>query len=467
MSQKYEEIVRRLKKGKIYVPEKPMNSCDALAGALLNMIMEKEGIDPVLDVDYLTKADGIKVDEPRQRIGEDFKDFKKRWMAHDKKMDELREEYIVMGEEAKNGLTDLQSLYDIAESEGIIKPNQVFRDNFLERFVWDIGCNYDEMSEISKLINDVNLLRTEAKTQGKNYFQISNLMQDILESRLDNSGKNYNEIDPASILRPVEEDLARMNSQITVNIKFTDDRILFSVPTNNAKFSRINEINSSNFEVKGDMTTIATISIDGAEKLGLYDSLLDDIEAEKDRVGDSTPVVDMGGQEVYNSNGDNLTMTIHQIADAMVKCMVSESFDNKREITSQGKTFSVMQLNDKVGGFYEDAAKIAEGSNVIGIMSPGQNDNVVFKPIPNEMAHFENLPGKDGLSITFERGYTEGEYGQSIAIPASEVCINAIESGELELIIDELGIDEYNHNIDELYTEDEEQEIEDDELEIE
>lgn len=466
MSQKYDELLRKLKKGVVYVPDRHIDTATAMAGALLAKIVDKSGIKPI---EYSSCKDGEKIDEPKRRIGETEEEYKQRYNKHEEKLREIRKDYIIVGDPDY----DLDTLYNITKEEGIFEVSEIMESAF-EEFLADRTRDYEEMTELSKLIENINTTKAEINSEGFNYYNIVeskngqiSIIEQMLESRLENTYSGAKK-DLTEIYTSIEEDMARRNMDIQVNVKFTEDSIEFKVDGAIERESRISSIGSEyRRPIINNMATIGKISIENAKKLDLYDELIDEIEVQREKNASGAPVIDMGGQEVYNSNGDNLTMTIHQIADAMVKCMVSESFDNKREITSQGKTFSVMQLNDKVGGFYEDAAKIAEGSNVIGIMSPGQNDNVVFKPIPNEMAHFENLPGKDGLSITFERGYTEGEYGQSIAIPASEVCINAIESGELELIIDELGIDEYNHNIDELYTEDEEQEVEDDELEIE
>lgn len=390
MSKRYKEIAEKLKKGieedgsvKVYVP-RMADARTALQGAFLTSIASREGIEDY-NIDYVTYK------EPKIRLGESVEEYNQRVEEYREKMDEVGKDHVILGSEGQFSAVDI---YDsVIEAGDNFYPERM-RDDFVAKIEAEYLTNGDK-SDVSKLIESMNLTNKEvinAKT-GFNFWNTQQFMGQMIDNRIElMEDKSFN---PTELAASVEEDIYTTRTEIQVEVIEKEGMVALAVPADIAKANGFASMGITDNE----NVIIAKMDEQDAEKTGFKDMI--------------SPVLDDGGQQIYNENGDNMTMDIHKITDAWAKSQINSAMKKPQMFTRGNITFGVIHL-DQVGAYYEDVAKIAKDTNIAGYTYE-QNDKVIFKPIANstfeleipkewmegELSNGVDQCNKDGLSVSF------------------------------------------------------------------
>ena len=433
--EKFKNMLTPNEKGNIevYVPDKS-DSMTALQGALFEKLLQEQGME-MYDIKFKTYHD------PTIRIGETDQEFNMRLIEFEDKMNEAAKDHIILGSERNN-----ISVQDMTE---MIQPwKSLDMKEIIQKINEDMEKPTEERSQLSQMIDSMNLTRKEimgAKSDF-NFWNTSNIMSSALDTR-NEMVEMGEKIDSMSIQTSIEEDIYKNRYEIPVEIAQENDLVIISVPDNvaNTHFPENNYGESQN-----DNTIIAMLDTKELKDIGIYEKI--------------EPVIDMGGQEIYNAEGDNITMNIKELTDAWAKSQIHDAIQDAKPMSRANVEFKVVSL-DHVGAFYEDIAKSAQDTNVVGYTYQ-QGSKFIFKPIeqkdfniviPEEWKE-GNYPdeveqvNKNGLSVTFK---TEEQF----------------QSG-LDKILDEMGLEKETELEVDLYEKEEnmdmeEPEIDEDEQEVE
>ena len=443
----YKELVERLRKederghNAIFVP-KYCDAKTALAGAFLNTVLQKEGL--FSDVKNRTYQ------EPRMYVGETDKSFNERLARFEEKMNERRKGFIVLGNE---GNITPHELYDMLKDSTLSFMPEYMKEKFIDPIEADATKDHSEKTQFSQLFDSLNGTKKEVigNTADYNYWNSTQLMEQAIDQR----SEVQDEVDKFQfmIARPgIEEEINNTRNEIRVEVTEMDGVKALAIP---ADIARIHFPHENTYGMtENDNVIIAMLDDKEIEDIGLTEQI--------------SPVNDDGGQQIYNAEGDNITMTIHSITDAWAKSQINDAIQEAKPFTRNDISFKVVAL-DQVGGFYEDIAKSAEGTDIVGYTYQ-QNGKFIFKPIHQEGFNLEipekwkegDFPdqveqcNKNGLSVTFK---TEEAFKQGMEIMLDEMGLNT------ELEVDRYEEDLEAENADE--RENEAEEIRQDEEDIE
>lgn len=406
----YDEFVTKLNRTdengdiKIYVPE-TMDSRAALEGAMLNSVLQQEGI--YADVKYITyKEPSIRMNESQESFEERYREF-----SHD--IFEKNKNYVVIGEKGELSLT---GMYETLKDNALQYMPDGFKERFIEPIEADMYQSPENRSDVSKLIESMNVTRKEAleNTHDFNYWNTTNIMEQMIDVRMDRMSDP--DLDLTELITSLEEDINSCRHEIPVEISSDDGIVQIAVDPLTAKnhFSEKTYGNS-----KENNTIIAVITEKEAKDIGIYDKI--------------EPVIDGGGQEIYNSEGDNITMDIRQLTDSWARTQIDNAIQNAKSYNRGNVNFRIMSM-EQVGGYYEDIVKATKGTDIVGY-TYNQNNRFIYKPIQQDSFNLE-IPEKWKEGILSDEVAQCNKNGLSVTFKSKEDFQMGIET-----MLDEMGIE--------------------------